>query len=184
MFVLDVSGSMEDFDRIVRLRQAVKVSIKYTVYSTDYSLDKLFRDGCVMMWLMVCWWELYLLRKKILFTSILHLTLLASRDRGKISTVTPLTEIDETSRTDMITAVSGLNAKGGTCLDLGLLRGKKVLEDGGLMSGGVIIFLTDGIQAYCDGNNERPGWGPEGGISGVIDQIAESGIRVITIAFG
>ena len=65
MFVLDVSGSMEDFDRIVRLRQAVKVSIKYTVYSTDYSLDKLFRDGCVMMWLMVCWWELYLLRKKI-----------------------------------------------------------------------------------------------------------------------
>ena len=48
----------------------------------------------------------------------------------------------------------------------------------------MIIFLTDGIQAYCDGTNERPGWGPEGGIPGVIDRIADSGIRVVTIAFG
>jgi len=148
VFVLDVSGSMEDFDRIVRLRQAVKRWLRYDV-----------ADGVLV-------------------------GIVSFADRGKIRTVTPLTEIDETSRTNMITAVSGLNAKGGTCLDLGLLRGKKVLEDGGLMSGGVIIFLTDGIQAYCDGNNERPGWGPEGGIPGVIDQIAESGIRVITIAFG
>ena len=65
VFVLDVSGSMEDFDRIVRLRQAVKVSIYCKVSSADYGVHKLFRDGCVMMWLMVCWWELYLLRKKI-----------------------------------------------------------------------------------------------------------------------
>ena len=84
----------------------------------------------------------------------------------------------------MLLSVSGLDAEGGTCLDLGLLRGKQVLEEGGIMSGGVIIFLTDGIQAYCDGKHENPGWGPEGGIPGVIDDIADSGIRVVTIAFG
>ena len=40
MFVLDVSGSMKDFDRIVRLRQAVKVSTEY-----EYSINESFRDG-------------------------------------------------------------------------------------------------------------------------------------------
>ena len=59
------------------------------------------------------------------------------------------------------------------------------MQNGGIQSGGVIIFLTDGIQAYCDGSNTpNEGWGPEGGIPGVIDRIAESGIRVVTIAFG
>ena len=60
-----------------------------------------------------------------------------------------------------------------------------MLQAGGIQSGGVIIFLTDGVQRFCDGTNKpNDGWGPEGGIAGVIDRISDSGIRVITIAFG
>ena len=84
----------------------------------------------------------------------------------------------------MINKVNRLSANGGTCLDEGLLKGMDVLQNGGVEAGGVLLFLTDGIQAYCDGTHERPGWGPHGGIPGVIDTIAGAGIRVVTIAFG
>ena len=49
------------------------------------------------------------------------------RDQGKITTVQDLTEIDDQSRVSMISRVQGLNAEGGTCLDLGLLRGQNVV---------------------------------------------------------
>ena len=84
----------------------------------------------------------------------------------------------------MIGKVDRLKAEGGTCLDLGLLKGKDVLQQGGVEAGGILIFLTDGKQEYCDGKNQNTGWGPEGGIPGVIDRIAGAGIRVVTIAFG
>ena len=103
---------------------------------------------------------------------------------NKINVVSPLTSIDTESRADMINKVDGLRAKGGTCLDEGLLKGMEVLQRGGVEAGGVILFLTDGKQEYCDGSNRRPGWGPHGGIPGVIDTIADDGIRVVTIAFG
>ena len=44
----------------------------------------------------------------------------------KINTVEPLTPIDATSKASMITKVDGLKAKGGNCLDLGLLKGREV----------------------------------------------------------
>ena len=44
----------------------------------------------------------------------------------KINTVEPLTPIDATSRASMITKVDGLEALGGTCLDMGLLKGREV----------------------------------------------------------
>ena len=49
------------------------------------------------------------------------------RDQGKITTVQDLTEIDDQSRASMISRVQGLDAEGGTCLDLGLLRGQNVV---------------------------------------------------------
>ena len=105
----------------------------------------------------------------------------------KINVVSSLKPIDASSRVDMINKVDGLAAEGGTCLDEGLLKGMEVLKNGGVEAGGVILFLTDGIQQYCDATtnqNGRPGWGPHGGIPGVIDTIANAGIRVVTIAFG
>jgi len=148
VFVLDVSGSMKDFERIIRLRQAVKRWLKYDV-----------QDGVLV-------------------------GIVTFADQSKINVVKELTAIDEASRADMIEKVSKLNAKGGTCLDLGLMKGREVLQTGGIEFDGVLIFLTDGMQLWCDGSHESPGWGPEGGIPGVIDTIADSGIRVITIAFG
>ena len=52
----------------------------------------------------------------------------------------------------------------------------QVLKDGGVTSGGVMIFLTDGKQS-CNGECKD-------GISCVINDIVEAGVRVVTIAFG
>ena len=48
------------------------------------------------------------------------------RDQTKITTVEELTPIDDSSRASMIGKVDKLKSKGGTCLDMGLLRGREV----------------------------------------------------------
>ena len=58
---------------------------------------------------------------------ILVLTVyLICRDQNKINTVKELTPIDDSSRASMIGKVDTLAAEGGTCLDLGLLKGREV----------------------------------------------------------
>ena len=87
----------------------------------------------------------------------------------------PLTSVIDTNRQEFIDSLDSLVANGGTCLGAALKGGLKVLTDGGIPKGGVMIFLTDGVHS-CDGADKST-------INEVLSQVVAQNVRVITIAF-
>ena len=87
-----------------------------------------------------------------------------------------LTPVTDANKPEFISHLGdSLKADGGTCLGAALKAGLKALTDGGIASGGVMMFLTDGDH-NCNGNDDSR-------IMDVIDLVKKQNVRVITIAF-
>ena len=140
VMVLDVSGSMEENSRLVRLKASAK---RWLTYDLD--------DG---------------------------VPLGVAKFSSKASTVVNLIPVDNQSRADITKELDKLIAGGGTCLGAGLKEGLKVLRNGGLEKGGVMIFLTDG-KFDC----KNPDMPDKTTIAQAIPLIKAQEVRVITIAF-
>ena len=97
---------------------------------------------------------------------------------SKASTVVDLTPVNNQSREVFAKALDKLIADGGTCLGAGLKEGLKVLMNGGVEKGGVMIFLTDGV--FDCKNSDMP---DKTTIAQAIPFIKAQEVRVITIAF-
>ena len=88
--------------------------------------------------------------------------------------VQEIVPITDENRPGILDLIDGLTLHIDTCLGNGLKMGLQALENYGILSGGVLIFLTDG-RYYCTNGLT---------IDEVIEDIVARHVRVITIAFG
>jgi len=135
VMVLDVSGSMADFDRIKRMRDSAIRWVKYDVHN-DVPLG--------------------IVKFSDVTTELFQLQPVTAQNIPNI-----------------ISILEALVPGGGTCLGAALKAGLQTLKNGGVDHGGVLIFLTDGLQS-CNGLD----------IPDVMDDVVNQGVRVIAIAFG
>ena len=89
-----------------------------------------------------------------------------------IQSIIPIS--DTSSRDQVIKAVNNEKKGGGTCLQLGILKGLEALRLYNKPKGGASIFLTDGGQS-CDGVDD---W-----LAAVINEVTAQDVRHCTIAF-
>ena len=92
------------------------------------------------------------------------------------SRMTALKLVDEAYRTQIINKLAGMNTLKGTCIGAGIKAGLKALRDGGIKTGGVMIFLTDGEYWCPDGTDKST-------LAEVIPLVKAQNVRVTTIAF-
>ena len=88
----------------------------------------------------------------------------------------PLTPINRNNRDEFIEKLMGIELTLKTCLGDALREGLALLRRGGVPTGGVMLFLTDG-KFSCKGEEDTST------IQEVIPEVKEQGVRVITIAF-
>ena len=92
------------------------------------------------------------------------------------ATLVNVTEVNANNRNTTIEAIEGTTATGGTCLGLGLMEGLEALKRSGYQTGGVLIFLTDGVYG-CGGNTIWSSFEDD------LLKIKNQKVRVISIAF-
>ena len=140
VLVLDTSSSMKLFNRIGRVKQAVKRFLELDI--TDN-----IPVGVVQ------------------FSAI-------GSDQTKI--VQEIVPVTNESRPSIIKIIEGFTLHPDTCIGNGLKLGLQALKNYNILSGGVMIFLTDGINYCAQGLT----------IEDVIEDIFTQNVRVVTVAIG